>query len=71
MVKTAPLGAIYAGTVHPGKYLVLVTGDTASVDEAVRVGYGAESLSDMVFLPDVHPGVAGRGRREQPSGNGR
>ena len=24
MVKTAPLGAIYAGTVHPGKYLVLV-----------------------------------------------
>jgi len=58
MVKTAPLGAIYAGTVHPGKYLVLVTGDTASVDEAVRVGNGAESLSDMVFLPDVHPAVA-------------
>jgi microcompartment protein CcmL/EutN len=58
MVKTAPLGAIYAGTVHPGKYLVLVTGDTASVDEAVRVGKGAESLSDMVFLPDVHPAVA-------------
>jgi len=58
MVKTAPLGAIYAGTVHPGKYLVLVTGDTASVDEAVRVGIGAESLSDMVFLPDVHPAVA-------------
>ena len=58
MVKSAPLGAIYAGTVHPGKYLVLVTGDTASVDEAVRVGSGAESLSDMVFLPDVHPAVA-------------
>lgn len=58
MVKTAPLGAIYAGTVHPGKYLVLVTGDTASVDEAVRVGNGAESLSDVVFLPDVHPAVA-------------
>jgi microcompartment protein CcmL/EutN len=58
MVKTAPLGAIYAGTVHPGKYLVLVTGDTASVDEAVRIGSGAESLSDMVFLPDVHPAVA-------------
>ncbi len=58
MVKTAPLGAIYAGTVHPGKYLVLVTGDTASVDEAVRVGHESESLSDMVFLPDVHPAVA-------------
>ena len=60
MVKAAPLGAIYAGTVHPGKYLVLVTGDTASVDEAVKVGAdsGAGSLSDMVFLPDVHPAVA-------------
>jgi microcompartment protein CcmL/EutN len=58
MVKAAPLGAIYAGTVHPGKYLVLVSGDTASVDEAVRVGKGSETLADMVFLPDVHPSVA-------------
>ncbi len=58
MVKTAPLGAIYAGTVHPGKYLVLVTGDTASVDEAVQVGNESDSLTDMVFLPDVHPAVA-------------
>ncbi len=57
MVKTAPLDAIYAGTVHPGNYLVLVTGDTASVDEAVRVGSAAEHLSDMVFLPDIHPTV--------------
>jgi microcompartment protein CcmL/EutN len=54
MVKTAPLDAIYAGTVHPGKYLVLVAGDTASVDEAVRVGSAAD-VSDMVFLPDIHP----------------
>jgi len=58
MVKAAPLGAIYSGTVHPGKYLVLVSGDTASVDEAVRVGSGSETLADMVFLPDVHPSVA-------------
>ena len=57
MVKAAPLGAIYAGTVHPGKYLVMVTGDTASVDEAVRVGRGSQQLVDMVFLPDIHPGV--------------
>ena len=71
MVKTAPLGAIYAGTVHPGKYLVLVTGDTASVDEAVRVGNGAESLSDMVFLPDVHPAVADAVAGNSASGNGR
>jgi microcompartment protein CcmL/EutN len=60
MVKAAPLGAIYAGTVHPGKYLVMVTGDTASVDEAVVVGreVGSESVVDLVFLPDIHPSVA-------------
>ncbi len=60
MVKAAPLGAIYAGTVHPGKYLVMVTGDTASVEEAVRVGneVGSRSLSDVVFLADLHPKVA-------------
>ena len=59
MVKAAPLGAIYAGTVHPGKYLVLVSGDTASVDEAVKVGneVGLESVTDLVFLADVHPAV--------------
>jgi microcompartment protein CcmL/EutN len=57
MVKVAPLDAIHAGTVHPGNYLVLVSGDTASVDEAVRIGSLAEDLSDIVFLPDIHPEV--------------
>jgi microcompartment protein CcmL/EutN len=60
IVKSAPLGGIFAGTVHPGRYLVLVTGDTASVEEALRVGaeVGRDALSDMVFLPDIHPSVA-------------
>lgn len=55
MVKAAPVGSIYAGTVHPGKYLVLVAGDTASVEIARDVGSGAGSpaLVDSVFLPDV------------------
>ena len=61
MVKASPLGSIYAGTVHPGKYLVLVSGDTASVDEALGVGLevGGSSVLDSVFLPDIHPAVTG------------
>jgi microcompartment protein CcmL/EutN len=61
MVKASPLGSIYAGTVHPGKYLVLVSGDTASVDEALGVGLevGAAAVLDSVFLPDIHPAVTG------------
>ena len=61
MIKASPLGSIYAGTVHPGKYLVLVSGDTASVDEALEVGLasGGSSVLDSVFLPDIHPAVTG------------
>jgi microcompartment protein CcmL/EutN len=59
MVKASPIGSIYAGTVHPGKYLVLVSGDTASVEEALTVGreVGGATVLDTVFLPDIHPSV--------------
>lgn len=59
MVKASPLGSIYAGTVHPGKYLVLVSGDTASVEEALDAGRdsGNGAIVDSMFLPDVHPSV--------------
>ncbi len=59
MVKASPIGHIYAGTVHPGKYLVLVSGDTASVELALAIGgeVGGGHISDSVFLPDIHPDV--------------
>jgi bacterial microcompartment shell protein len=69
MSKRAPLRVVRAGTVHPGKYLVLVGGLTADVEEAIeagRVAAGA-SLVDVLFLPDVHPDVVasiGGTRRE-------
>lgn len=59
MVKSSPLGSIYTGTVHPGKYIVLVSGDTASVEVALETGAGAGRghVTDVVFLPDIHPFV--------------
>lgn len=59
MVKAAPVAQIVAGTVHPGKYLVLVSGDVAAVQEALAAGLaaGSASLVDHVFLPGVHPAV--------------
>ncbi len=59
MVKASPVGSIYAGTVHPGRYLVLVSGDTASVEVALDVGRRSApgSLLDSIFLPDIHPSV--------------
>lgn len=60
MVKASPVGTIYAGTVHPGRYLVLISGDTASVEEALTAGMekSGRSVIDRVFLPDVHPDLA-------------
>ncbi|HEY6054134.1 MAG TPA: BMC domain-containing protein, partial [Gaiellaceae bacterium] len=56
MAKRAPLQVIRAGTVHPGKYLVLVGGLTADVEEAMEAGraVAGSALVDVVFLPDVH-----------------
>jgi microcompartment protein CcmL/EutN len=72
MVKRAPVELIFAGTVHPGKYLVLVVGDVASVEEAHAAGaeVGAAVLLDEIMLPAVHDGVveAVRGRRRPALG---
>lgn len=60
MVKKAPLHFVKAGTVHPGKYLVLVGGQVAPVEESYREGLnvGQNLIVDHLILPDIHPAVA-------------
>ncbi len=59
MIKKAPVARIVAGTVHNGKYLVLVAGEVADVEESLAVGLkvGASAVLDHVYLPGVHPHV--------------
>ncbi|MBI1801252.1 MAG: BMC domain-containing protein [Chloroflexi bacterium] len=59
MVKRAPVEAIRAGTVQPGKYLVMVSGEVADVQESLEAGraVGATALKAEVFLPQVHRSV--------------
>jgi microcompartment protein CcmL/EutN len=71
MVKRAQLDVIRTGTVQPGRYLVLVGGAVAEVQEALAAGRktGGDSVLDHVFLPHVHPEVVaaiGGGRVEAP-----
>jgi microcompartment protein CcmL/EutN len=59
MAKRAPIEVLRAGTVHPGKYLVLVGGEVADVEEALEAGreLGGLSVRDTTFLPNIHPDV--------------
>lgn len=56
MSKSSPVASLFAGTVHPGRYLVLVGGDTAAVEIALDAG-GLDTVVDSLFLADVHPAV--------------
>lgn len=55
MLKEAPISILKTGTVHNGKFLILVGGSVASVEAAFSMGMakGREHLLDAVFLPDV------------------
>ena len=72
MIKRAPLGVINSGTVQPGKYLVLIAGDVASVEESVAAGsaVAGEALVDIVFLPDIHPEVVAAIQGDRNFGDG-
>jgi microcompartment protein CcmL/EutN len=59
MVKKAPVRIIETHAVCPGKYITIICGEVADVEEAMKAGI--ESGKDMViadlFLPYVHRGV--------------
>lgn len=59
MVKKATVKLIHAGTVQPGRYLVLLGGAVAEVEEALKTGkdIAEANLADTVWLPGVHPQV--------------
>ncbi len=61
MVKRSPVALLRCGTIHPGRFLILVGGSVASTEEAyaagLQVGESQGALSGKVFLGDVHPSL--------------
>ncbi len=61
MVKRAPIALLRCGTIHPGRFLILVGGSVASTEEAfaagVELGRRENALAGSVFLGDVHPSL--------------
>jgi microcompartment protein CcmL/EutN len=71
MAKKAPIARLIVGTVHNGKYLVLISGAVADVEESLAAGLavGGSAVLDHVYLPGVHPHVVdaiGADRRPRP-----
>ncbi len=74
MLKQAPIAMLRCGSVHPGRYLILVGGSVASTEEAYEAGVRSAcdqgALIDQILLPDPHPLLAGAvaGGRTPPGG---
>lgn len=72
VVKKAAIVTYRAGTIHPGSFLIVISGPVGDVDESYREGLhvGGDAVLDSVFLPDAHLAVqsAVTGRRTAPAG---
>lgn len=56
MLKKAPIAFIRSGTVSRGRYLVVIGGTPAAVEESYRAGLrAAGDPLDHLLLADVHP----------------
>jgi microcompartment protein CcmL/EutN len=72
MLKRAPVELLRADFVSPGKFLVLVEGEVAAVDEAFREGLeiAGDRLVDKLFLPQPHDELGPAVRGETRAGAG-
>ncbi len=65
MVKKAPVRILQTHPVCPGKYMTIVAGEVADVEEALRAGLdsGGDMVVAELFLPYIHrdviPALAG------------
>ena len=59
MVKAAQIQLLRSSTVCPGKYLILIGGETGDVRASMQEGMlrGGECVVDTLMLPNVHPSL--------------
>ncbi len=55
VVKEAPVTILKAEALNPGKYLIIITGDVASVQASMEIGIGSggKSVVDSVLLTNL------------------
>lgn len=57
VLKRSPIAMLKCGTLSHGRYLTLLGGTTAAVEESLKEGVerAGASLLDHVLIPDIHP----------------
>lgn len=76
MVKAAQVDLIRSSTVCPGKYIIIVSGDTADVKAAMEEGInsGGEYVVDTLQISNIHeqliPAISGTVSVERPEAIG-
>lgn len=59
LLKTAQVQMVFNRTICPGKFMVMVAGETAAVASSMEAGMeiGGETVVDSLLIPNVHPEV--------------
>ena len=59
MVKISEVEIVTAQTICPGKYIALVEGDVAAVQDSIHIGeqFAGEYFVDSIVIPNVHHGI--------------
>ena len=59
MLKKAPVTILESHPISPGKYITLICGEIAHVDESLKAGIekAGDLLVNHLFLPRIHPTI--------------
>ena len=59
MIKASDVEITTAVSICPGKFIAIISGDVAAVENSVKLGVSAagEYIIDSFVLPRIHPGV--------------
>lgn len=59
LLKAAQVKIVFNRTICPGKFMVMVAGETAAVSSSMEVGIdiGGDAVVDELIIPNIHPEI--------------
>lgn len=59
MVKKSPVRLLTSNAICPGKYMIIIAGNVADVEESLNAGLeiGRDLVINHLFIPNIHPDI--------------